>query len=120
MPDITIAKLDEIERGLEGVTEGAWHFESHEAASWQGPGCDALMVNEDGDKVLDCIWASATEEGDRTYRHIARMDPATVRELVRLARIGLATEAMYRDALLGGISITRIAPADFYAEEPTP
>jgi hypothetical protein len=94
-------KLDEIEAGLEGVTPGPWR----------------VIIDDDGNPLsgrpsidasdeLDCsivhwdgfvqeYWRSA--RGDREIHanaaHIARLDPDTVRELVRLARIGAETEA---------------------------
>jgi hypothetical protein len=66
-------------------------------------------------KVCQTFGDSVAAEADAA--HIARLDPDTVRELVRLARIGAETEALHRDLMAGGMAIRRIAPADFYAKE---
>jgi hypothetical protein len=86
---ITTETLDQIETGLAGVTPGPWDFYPEDPTSYYGAGRSAAMCNDAGEKVIDCLWASATERGNLIYRHIARLDPQTVADLVRLARIGL-------------------------------
>lgn len=78
-PMITPERLDEIERGLVGVTPGPY------------------IVSRDERKWIDTL-GPISENGWRDNRdadasHFARMDPQTVAELVRLARIGMEREA---------------------------
>lgn len=77
--DTLIAKM---RAGLEGVTPGPWHYFPHEHSNYAGPGTDAFMSNEEDVQVIDCNWASATEEGDRTYKHIARCSPDNIAALL--------------------------------------
>jgi hypothetical protein len=104
MTDIT-RKLDEIEAGLEGVTPGPWlsgtsgFFQRHVLApggvnTYTGPVWGAIatceLLNEaDGEGRA---WRAAGKPAINAA-HIARCDPDTMRELVRLARIGAETEA---------------------------
>ena len=104
---ITPEKLDEIECGLEGVTPGPWEAEKGGRGSWIKGSTSEWAAMGCGDTD-----ASA----DANSEHIARMDPATVRELVRLARVGMETDALHRDLLVGGLSIRRIDPVEFHAE----
>jgi hypothetical protein len=83
MTDIT-AKLDAIEAGLEGVTPGPWSW----GQRWYtGHKIGALMGEW---PVLDLGGAGVSVIN---AAHIASLYPDTVRELVRLARIGAETEA---------------------------
>lgn len=74
--------IAEMRVGLEGVTPGPWHYFPHEHSNYTGPGTDAFMSNEEDVQVIDCNWASATEEGDRTYKHIARCSPDNIAALL--------------------------------------
>jgi hypothetical protein len=74
--------IAEMRAGLEGVTPGEWEYYPHKEGDWRKPESPAAMVNETGDKVIDCTWASATEEGQRTYKHIARCSPANIAALL--------------------------------------
>ena len=78
---LTDEAIAAIRDGTDGVTPGEWEYYSHKPGSWREPENPAAMVNSNGDKVIDCTWASATEEGDRTYRHIARCDPDSIRAI---------------------------------------
>jgi hypothetical protein len=103
-------KLNEIEAGLKGVTPGPWcaaicehpyldgskaHIERHVIAAYDHPQLKApvaitrlsIGVGLNGEPPVHMV--SMTEPD---HLHIARLDPATVRELVRLARIGLAAK----------------------------
>jgi hypothetical protein len=99
MTDIT-RKLDEIEAGLEGVTPGPWRRYAKSPLVSRDttrpdphPETGSVLIAECGtyrDKELVPYnmdrWLSDAA-------HIARLYPDTVRELVRLARIGAETEA---------------------------
>ncbi len=95
MTHLTPADLDVMEAGLEGVTPGPW--EVYDGCSWRRIGttgaryddCAVLypVVADDGHPDL----SSRHGDRDRNLAHITRLDPATVRELIRLARIGLDT-----------------------------
>ena len=74
---ITLAQLSEIERSCDGVTAGPWYFEISGEVSAPSP------YRKMG-RSFTGIFTSPSDGP-----HIARLDPATVRELVRLARIGL-------------------------------
>ena len=80
---ITLAQLSEIESGCEGVTPGPWRG---------GHRCDGWLTAPNPDiPTKRCGIGEIYARIDAS--HIARLDPATVRELVRLARIGLASES---------------------------
>ena len=83
MTDI-IAKLDAIEAGLEGVTPGPWEVKP-----------TAPIVVGVSHSNLSGIAGLSVGIG-RTYSntaHFSRLDPDTVRELVRMARIGASIES---------------------------
>jgi hypothetical protein len=86
------AALNEIEAGLEGVTEGPWRARKigDSTATYVG-GVPVISPGQKHSKqpflgVLCCL----QEPADAA--HIARLDPATVRELIRLARLGIEVE----------------------------
>lgn len=89
--------LDEIEKGLPGVTPGPWAV--YEGSSWRRIGtaghryddCAVLypVVASDGHPDL------SSRAGDReaNLAHIARLDPQTMLAIIELARKGLAADA---------------------------
>lgn len=104
---ITTETLNEIERGLAGVTPGPWrvseqthpygdkgysHREQRISTEWDHPQLKGPMditrlgigVGLPGLAPIPMVRIEAPDAA-----HIARLDPDTVRELVRLARIGL-------------------------------
>ena len=100
---IDAAKLDEIEKGLEGVTEGPWAYRPELFDDW---GIVRSAPDEEGRKRIvaavrmpyvttaeaNAHRNAGTDPWQKSAAHIARMDPTTVRELVRLARIGMDLE----------------------------
>ena len=103
---ITLAQLSEIEAGCDGVTPGPWlPISSVEFLGKPGDGiemlrCEIRQVDASpNDKHSWPFRVCKTVEGQfanadkLNFEHIARLDPATVRELVRLARIGLEADA---------------------------
>jgi hypothetical protein len=101
MTDIT-RKLDEIEAGLEGVTPGPWEpFICDDGKQWSGwplsieawSIADKSIVRPGGFYPYEWDAKTSQHEACANASHIARLDPDTVRELVRLARIGAETEA---------------------------
>lgn len=109
----TTELLDEIERGLEGVQGGPWKLDKLACYVWapSEKGGDFPLMDEPGENgrvvgmrgwgyytgtghgALGLPYEDARARQQRTGEHIARLDPDTVRELVRLARIGAAAEA---------------------------
>jgi hypothetical protein len=77
--------LDEIEKGLRGVTKGPWRSET---------GANSHVFSE---IVMDERDNAIAFSDDENRAHIARLDPDTVRELVRFARIGIAAEEQFSD-----------------------
>jgi hypothetical protein len=75
-----IAKLDAIEAGLEGVTPGPWDR-------------GRLLLPGSPWRVGQPRHTVAEVRVNANAAHIARLDPDTVREMTRLARIGAETEA---------------------------
>ena len=90
MTDIT-AKLDAIEAGLKGVTPGPWNVEPRNRSK------NFSVAFRPELKVCQTFGDSVAAEADAA--HIARLDPNTVRELVRLARIGADAPAIRAAAL---------------------
>lgn len=97
---IDTAKLDEIERGLEGVTPGPWCLQgdwrpkAKKVGGWLSTACrrpppPLFEINPFVGETIKHIANAA---------HIARCDPQTISELVRLARIGLAAERLHVSA----------------------
>ena len=82
MTDI-IAKLDAIEAGLEGVTPGPWR-----AAPWG----NRVPPHEVMNVIMPAIEQVFPDFLCADAAHIARLDPDTIKELVRLARIGAEAE----------------------------
>ena len=88
------ATLNEIEAGLEGVTPGPW--ETHLVD-------DTTIVAPDETTVATTCDSAETERDDgynieyermeRDAAHIARCHPLNIRELCRLARLGIKYEA---------------------------
>ncbi len=89
MTDI-IAKLDAIEVGLEGVTSGPWAFVPHYFSDGSIKRRSVCVERSKYDWI-DLI-GDLNNAPDAA--HIARLDPDTVRELVRLARIGVDAPAI--------------------------
>jgi hypothetical protein len=97
---ITLEKLDEIERGCEGVTPGPWEIGAagdYQPDSKHGP--DFTPIHSDTWGAFVSVVTSTdnaggrvgtSEQGQRNLAHIARLDPDTVRELVSLARSALS------------------------------
>lgn len=80
---ITHELLDEIERGLDGVPPGPWKsFAGCGYGVWAEHGPNATAI---------CLPYGPRRSPQKPIvgAHIARLDPQTVGELVRLARIGL-------------------------------
>lgn len=71
---LTPEKLDEIERLAELATPGPWYY----------AGCNTVHDADHDEVAHPCDMGNDCA----TARYIASLDPATVRELVRLARIG--------------------------------
>lgn len=108
MTDLTLDRLAEIERGCEGVTPGPWftadwhsdsgkelYFVESRYPETLGPGQASIWP----DGVVKNLVASTEEGSGHTKNrllsdaaHIANCDPDTIRELIRLAKIGLAQE----------------------------
>lgn len=103
MTTLTPEQLDALERGLAGVTRGPWHpghfgrpdhpcdCRSIVAEGYAGSIAEInvkndLPISEGGNDAPPPLEAAAN------MRHIARCDPQTIAELVRLARIGIAYE----------------------------
>ncbi len=99
MTDIT-AKLDAIEAGLKGVTPGPWNVEPRNRSK------NFSVAFRPELKVCQTFGDSVAAEADAA--HIARLDPDTVRELVRLARIGADAPAIRAAALGCGAGQFRI------------
>jgi hypothetical protein len=89
---MTDAELEDLKAGLAGVTPGPWEFFPPEGGGWREPYSSAGLFNEDCEKVIDCEWASATEVGQQTYRHIARCSPDKIASLI--ARLEAAESLM--------------------------
>ena len=81
---ITLAQLSEIECGCDGVTPGPWALEPFDDLSAELTAPCAESAN--GKRYIGAMFFQPDS------KHIARLDPATVRELVRLARIGLEAD----------------------------
>lgn len=93
MTTLDDAKLDEIEKGCEGVTPGPWRVSRRYEI---GPGSNA----DDQSRGMIIPFADVYGGGRGIdSAHIARLDPATVLELVRLARIGKAAEKAALEAV---------------------
>jgi hypothetical protein len=86
---ITTELLDEIEAGCEGATPGPWRLEC-----WGDGSSPPGLANVVAD-AAEVVLVAEIPEDDAAY--IARLDPATVRELVRLARIGMEVEDASKD-----------------------
>jgi hypothetical protein len=107
---IDFAKLNEIEEGLKGVTSGPWHAETCEHPYFDGSkahierhvitaydhpqskapvGITRLGIGVGLNGKPPVYMVKMTEPD---HLHVARLDPETVRELVKLARIGLDAE----------------------------
>lgn len=91
---LTVAQLDEIERGCEGVTPGPWREENQPFGS-------AIYIK--GGKTIATAHGSLaiTKEklpNDLNAEHIARLSPEVVRELCQLAREGLTMRQDYEAA----------------------
>ena len=78
---ITLAQLSEIERSCDSVTPGPWEFNKR--------GGEIEAANPHSARSP---WAVGMIYHVGDGPHIARLDPATVRELVRLAKIGLEAD----------------------------
>jgi len=99
MTDI-IAKLDAIEAGLDGVTPGPWrryakspHVSRDTTHPDPHPETGSVLIAECGNYRDKEIAPYNMDRWLADAAHIARLDPDTVRELVRLARIGLTHQA---------------------------
>lgn len=76
--------------GLKGVTPGPWKHTTDKAS--RSISCTVRMGAGSG-KPLAEIWHSGSgAEIDANAAHIARCDPDTIRELCRLAKIGMNAE----------------------------
>jgi len=84
---ITPEQLDEMERGLEGVTPGGWI-----GRDLYAPYVDPSFVVARNPATSGGIGVLARAFSSKDAAHIARCDPDTIRELVRLARLGAETE----------------------------
>ena len=107
MSDI-LTKLDAIEAGLEGVTPGfprwIWLF---------GDRTVYTRDPSDGCRITPIVRTDYAGQNNEALAHIARLDPQTVRELVRLARMGLDLE-QGREQYVRGIRVSvPISTGDF-------
>lgn len=95
------ARIEEIAKGVEGVTPGPWAV--YDGCSWRRIGtapvlgrdyddCAVLYPNVASDGHPD-MNAGRGQDTYANLNHIARLDPQTVSELCRLALIGLGKEA---------------------------
>lgn len=94
---MTPTLLDEIERGLEGVRNGPFRV---------GEGTHALLVfDAENMAVAGAVYSHPNPEQAKKSlaAHIARMDPQTVAELIRLARIGMDADAREQAAYERGM-----------------
>lgn len=90
---MTEQEILEIQRGCEGVTEGPWMAAEGGTTVVGLP----IVASPMGAVIANCMWApSAMPHADEMNKlaqaradHIARLDPATVRELCQLALKGL-------------------------------
>jgi hypothetical protein len=105
MTDI-VAKLDAIEAGLDGVTPGPWrryakspHVSRDTTRPDPHPETGSVLIAECGDYRDKEIAPYNMDRWLADAAHIARLDPDTVRELVRLARIGADAPAIRAAAL---------------------
>lgn len=95
--------IEAIERGCEGVTPGPWHYRPEKYDDWgwvRASKTDSLLgelvanvrsharLDED---ALNQHRINGTDPSGPTAQHIARLDPQTVLELCRLAKLGLAS-----------------------------
>jgi hypothetical protein len=103
---ITTEQLDALERGLKGVTPGPWATDASNGPANSvnqraGVGVYSMTVAQpsydEGEGIPDdawvCgIWGEFASQYVQDTAHIARCDPDTIGELIRLARIGLEAE----------------------------
>jgi hypothetical protein len=80
---LTAAQLDEIEALSDSATAGPW-----DARIWMEP--QWLVVGPNG--PVDSIFVTSQRNDEDNARFIARLSPEVVRELCRLARIGIMAE----------------------------
>ncbi len=78
---LTVERIEEIERGLEGVTPGPWEFV---------PAGNRPVVQKAGAFPHGFICNIESQHFIEDAAHIARLDPATIRALCTLARTALA------------------------------
>jgi hypothetical protein len=110
--------LNAIEAGCDGVTPGPWAYEPYGDTGQYGVGL-LVAPDPDGETPLSgyvssgygiLVEAAAPEvEGAQNAAHIARLDPATVLELVAGYRAWLASEErnkLYRQALSSADAFT--------------
>jgi hypothetical protein len=90
MTDLTLDRLEQIECGCEGVTPGPWTW----GAQWL-----AKRIGNSGRVAEDYMHLAQVPLNDydsprwnTDAAHIANCDPDTIRELIRLAKLGLAQE----------------------------
>lgn len=93
---MTPEQLAEIERGLEGVTPGPWHALRSDPAEgvncWWVNGQPSPMLRGFSATVATVGGGYGLNDNRETAAHLARCDPQTIAELVRLARIGMTAE----------------------------
>lgn len=80
---MTREQIETILKGCEGVTPGPWHKGNQIIGSKATTGFTRHLVEN--------LWQQ-DQQGDKDFSHIARCDPATIRELCRLALAGLDAE----------------------------
>jgi hypothetical protein len=117
---LTSTKVIEIAAGTEGVQGGPWKLDKFACYIWapSEKGGDFPLMDEPGEhgRVAELRgWGYYTGNGHGalglhpdeaknrqrlTGEHVARLDPATVKELCRLALIGIEAEQAYRPCLI--------------------
>jgi hypothetical protein len=92
---LTLDKLNEIERGLEGVTPGPWRVSKHRASS------RAIQTTKTDREIATVALHKYTDNTgpEAMAAHIARLDPETVRELVRGYREWMGHQQANEEAL---------------------
>jgi hypothetical protein len=103
---LTPEQLDEIEKGCEGVTPGPWVYSED--------GDDDFISSPKGRGDVHCdtsYYPSGLKTEDAM--HFARLDPTTVRELVRLARMGADLEQGLEQYVRGIRVYVPISTGDF-------
>lgn len=124
---ITKEKLDEIECGLEGVPDGPWELVDRPATRY----AEADGLVRTATRSISSLGSAAIAIRPRLLSHrdwqtigshIARLDRKTVRELVRLANIGLEAEERGKwrreqvDKIIAEKKAAPIADADGWIE----